>query len=557
MINNPICKVAVSIALAGFLSACQNETIVEVPVDPLEQPIDLVITLGLQVNYQSCTPRELMEYRVDRAYEIASTLENPIYLAAGKGNGTSVGTCVDKGELTEAAAIKQILIEKYNVAPNRIILEEYSTHTGANATEAKRITDALESVGAEFRTMHLVSSHYHIYRGNISGGDNSAIKSFNDVYGDGTFDSSNSYTSSEFGADEIWGTEFNAAEWNPSNSQVYLGDVNGNGIEDLIAFKDSEVYVSLSDKTAFKTKSIWASNYVPQKSGEWSEQMTRMIGDVNGNGKTDLIAVTDDGVYVSLSTGSAFGEMEKWSDDFNIGVNWDATKHIFSVIDVNNNGLSDLVVFGDDGTYVAFSNGVSFEPKVKVSEHFGLDSLVEESNDSSLTFRDDLNGANVTNRILADVNGDGLVDVVVFGTKGIYAALQDENGSFTEQVSWLDNKHGEGDTLDFLNWSNETHLKTAIDMTGNGRADLATIGNRDLFVPHSNGERFEFLGGVTHYTIRDRVPEVAENWNNFVRDAGWETTTHFRLFGDVTGNGLNDLVGFNDEGVVVSPNVNP
>lgn len=517
---------------------------------PLEKkPIDLVITLGLQVNYQSCTPRELMEYRVDRAFQVASSLPNPVYLATGKGNPTSVRTCVDKGELTEAAAIKQILMDKYQVDESQIILEENSTNTYANAREALAIVEQLEEQGKKIRSKHLVSSHYHIYRGNINGGNSSAIRDFNTFFGEDTFNDNNSYTSSAFGADQYWGDAFLADEWTPQNSQVYLADVNGNGKSDIIAFKDSEVYVARVKNAHFHKKELWASNYLPTGDNQWTPAMTRLVGDVTGNGKAELIAVTNDGVYVSESQGVAFKEMAKWSDEFATDHGWDASKHLFSIVDVNGNGLADLAAFGDDGLYVAYSNGDHFAPIEKVTSQFGLHSVIEDgSND---VFAQQLN---LTNRFLADVNGDGRADVVVYGRRGIYASLQQEDGTFAEQTSWLDNHHGEGDKLDFTNWPNDIHFKAAIDMTGNGRADLANIGARDLFVAHSNGERFEFLGGVTHYTIRDRIAEVAEQYNNFVRNKGWSSQTHFRLLGDVTGNGLPDLVGFNNEGIVVSPN---
>ncbi len=244
-----------ALAVSAALTGCNKETVVE--VNPLEEPLDLIVVLGLQVNYESCTPRNLMEYRVDRAFEIYSELENPLIIAAGKGNPTTEGTCAADGK-TEAAATQQILMEKYGVPSSRIILEEYSTTTTTNATEVKRIVDALESTGAEFQTMQLVSSHYHIHRQN--GAD--AMASFNDVFGDETFTPDNSYTSSAFGTDEFWTTDFTLLNgWRPDNSAIHLGDVVGNGKADIIAFKDQEIYVALSTGKSFEEKQVWSSDF--------------------------------------------------------------------------------------------------------------------------------------------------------------------------------------------------------------------------------------------------------------------------------------------------------
>ena len=546
--------IAKSILGALLIGGAVHTVASDVPANEENRPIDLVINLGLQVNYESCTPRQLMEYRVDRVYEVAQSLPNPIFMATGKGNPTSVQTCVEQGGLTEAAAIQQILMEKYGVPEEQVILEENSTTTYQNAEEAIKIVDAMIEDGVRIRSMHLVSSHYHIYRGNIDGSDGSAIKDFNTFFGADTFDHDNSYTSSAFSPDEMWGDSFRAGEWTPANSQVYLADINGSGTADIVAFKGSEVYVAESKNKRFAKKTLWATNFLPQHAQGWNTEMTRLVGDVDGDGMDDLIAVTTDGVYVSKSNGKYFEEMELWGTDFATDNDWNAAIHNFIAIDVNNNGLTDLAAFGDDGLYVAFSDGKEFAPVVKVSDNFGLDSIIEDD-DSGRTFRNELN---LTNRLLADVNGNGLADVVVYGRSGIYAALQQEDGSFAPQVSWLDNDHGEGDVLDFLGWQNDRHLKLAIDMTGNGRADLANLGNRDLLVAHSNGERFEFLGGVTAvYTLTGRIQEIAEQWNNFGYEAGWSSNTHYRLLGDITGNGLPDLVGFNNEGIVVSRNENP
>lgn len=70
--------------------------------------------------------------------------------------------------------------------------------------------------------------------------------------------------------------------------------------------------------------------------------------------------------------------------------------------DIDGDGLDDIIGIKDDGVYVAFSTGrTNFESSVRLLAYFGEDS----------TFRT-MNGYP---RILKDINGDGMADIVAFG----------------------------------------------------------------------------------------------------------------------------------------------
>ncbi|PSU35546.1 ElyC/SanA/YdcF family protein [Photobacterium lutimaris] len=132
--------IAKSILGALLIGATAHAVASDILANEQNLPIDLVFNLGLQVNYKYCTPRQLMEYRVDRVYEVAQSLPNPVFMATGKGNPTLVQTGVEQGGLTEAAAIQQILMEKYDVPEDQIILEENSTTTTSTVATLTVVT---------------------------------------------------------------------------------------------------------------------------------------------------------------------------------------------------------------------------------------------------------------------------------------------------------------------------------------------------------------------------------------------------------------------------------
>ena len=61
-----------------------------------------------------------------------------------------------------------------------------------------------------------------------------------------------------------------------------------------------------------------------------------------------------DGVYVSLSNGTNFtASASKWSNSFDASHGWTVADYVRTVGDVNGDGKADLVGFGLDGVYVA------------------------------------------------------------------------------------------------------------------------------------------------------------------------------------------------------------
>ncbi|MEW2384018.1 DUF2961 domain-containing protein [Micromonospora sp. NPDC047707] len=204
------------------------------------------------------------------------------------------------------------------------------------------------------------------------------IPAVGDVNGDGladiiTFtrgDSADVYvalsTGNGFGPGIKWHDHFAVGTEIPA-----VGDFNGDGRDDIVTFtrgshEQADVFVSLSDGTRF-TEDGW----------KWHDHFAvgaelPAVGDVNGDGRDDILAFTRGtaaDVFVSLSDGGRFVQDNwKWHDRFAVGT------EAPGVGDFNGDGRADIVTF-TRGTaadvFVSLSDGGRFvQSGWKWHDHF-------------------------------------------------------------------------------------------------------------------------------------------------------------------------------------------
>ena len=185
-----------------------------------------------------------------------------------------------------------------------------------------------------------------------------------------------------------------------NNEACRTGDVNGDGRADLIAFTrgtTGDVYVALGTAnggfagTGIKWHDFFAIN---------SE--TPLVGDWNGDGKDDIAAFTGGttgDVYVALSTGSSFS---------GTGVVWHAyfapTGEVPLAGDWNGDGKDDIagLTRGTTGdVFVALSSGAGFGARTKWHEFFSINSETPLAGDWNGDGKDDL--ATLTRGTTGDV----------------------------------------------------------------------------------------------------------------------------------------------------------
>ncbi len=106
--------------------------------------------------------------------------------------------------------------------------------------------------------------------------------------------------------------------WNSNSvNPRLLADVNGDGKRDIIGFANDGVWVSVFGSSwvpARPTK--WLTGYAVN-AGNWAntDKFPRRAADVNGDGLADIVGFANDGVYVSLSSGKNFSAPSRWAND--------------------------------------------------------------------------------------------------------------------------------------------------------------------------------------------------------------------------------------------------
>ncbi len=302
------------------------------------------------------------------------------------------------------------------------------------------------------------------------------------------------------------------------SQKQFLGDVNGDGKEDAVAYFDTgglngDWYVGLSDGTKFNgAAQPWLTGF-----GDASHD--QFIADVNGDGKADVVLYYDvPGAlgkwYVALSNGSSFVPHSAWLDGHGSG------SQRQMVEDIDGDGKADAVAFFDvpgfaGKWYTALSNGSSF------GGGGGL-------------WRDGY-AAGSQKQFLGDVNGDAKADAVAYwnagaGWQGIWYAALSGGGSFGAPTQWT-NGHGAGSNHQLLGDRNGDGKYDAIAYwgAGGGAVDPGT-----WRAANSNATGTEFEGDqlwkYTHGQYGDFV-NPADN----------------ALMGDVDGNGTDDPVAFDGD----------
>jgi hypothetical protein len=171
------------------------------------------------------------------------------------------------------------------------------------------------------------------------------------------------------------------------------------------------------------------------------ERHPRLMADINKDGKSDIVGFGDDGVWTALATGDGSFEPAKFVlAGFGVNQAWDPSKHVRLMADINNDGKADIVGFGDDGVWTALATGDGgFATANFVLAGFGVNQAWDPSKHV---------------RVMADINNDAKADIVGFGDAGVATALATGDGSFSPANLVLGEIFGCAGRFDFnLEWS--------------------------------------------------------------------------------------------------------
>ncbi|MEW2554523.1 FG-GAP-like repeat-containing protein [Streptomyces zhihengii] len=307
-----------------------------------------------------------------------------------------------------------------------------------------------------------------------------------------------------------------------------LADVTGSGRTDIVALTPAKGLVTSSGRGDGTFDDEERALHRPVPSPGPADLWT--VADTTGDGTPDLVVLAADGVRVSSRDESgafapAGGKLVLTAFGHGQGAGgWLADKHLRFLADTTGDGRLDVVGCHDDGVRIS-----------RQDEEGAFAPPGDEPAVRAFGHGEKAGGWLVGRhpRFLADTTGDGRLDIVGCHDDGVWVSLQDEDGVFADPWYVLD---------DFgvdQGWSSaREHPRFLVATTPDGTPDLVGFGLQGVVVARGRGDgTFEPARLVL---------------NDFGLAQGWTGGRHLRLLADVTGDGSPDIVGFGDEGVWVS-----
>lgn len=251
-----------------------------------------------------------------------------------------------------------------------------------------------------------------------------------------------------------------------------FADIDADGRDDIVNFFFRDTNVTWgSSEGSFLDGYITFDNFSVDQGWTSQESLPRTTGDVNGDGRIDLIGFGYAGAQVALNEdGNSFQDIYLGIADFGHDQGWVSQDRFYRTVgDVNGDGIDDIVGFGYAGTQVALGRGNgTFE-----SIHLGLADFGHAQGWSS---------QDKFPRLLGDVNGDGRADIVGFGTEGVWIAWGRPDGTFGAPVLDLQNfTVAQGWT------SNDRYYRELADIDNDGLLDIVGYGSEGVVVGLNQG----------------------------------------------------------------------
>lgn len=260
--------------------------------------------------------------------------------------------------------------------------------------------------------------------------------------------------------------------WRKERHVRTLADINGDGRLDIVGFGQAGVYTSLAT-TRFGSPAFASTNLViadfGYDQGYRVEEHERLLGDVDGDGRADIVVFGRDGVWLARSTGAGFEAPQLVLAAFGTQQGWTKTLHVRALGDVNGDGRADIVGFGTNATSVALSTGAGFSAPTQVIANLAY----------SQGWR---SGRHI--RRVQDVNGDGRADIVAFGEDGLWIARRVGNGYEAPRLVTSEFGAASGWTDD------ERYPRYVADLNGDGYLDV--VGFNDSGVMRALGSATGF-----------------------------------------------------------------
>ncbi|MFJ4877375.1 FG-GAP-like repeat-containing protein [Streptomyces sp. NPDC088745] len=218
-----------------------------------------------------------------------------------------------------------------------------------------------------------------------------------------------------------------------------------------------------------------AFGHGPQAGGWLTGKHPRFLADTTGDGRLDIVGCHDDGLWVSLQDEEGtFAEPRYVLDEFGADQGWSSIdEHPRFLAKTTSDGAPDIVGFGPQGVVVARGRGDgTFEtPQLVLNDYGQAQGWTGEKHP----------------RLLADVTGDGTPDIIGFGNEGVWVSHNNGTGTFKQAQLVC---RGFGYNEDAGGWRVDRHSRFLADITGDGRIDIVGFGGPGVHVARNLLRRF-------------------------------------------------------------------
>jgi len=307
-----------------------------------------------------------------------------------------------------------------------------------------------------------------------------------------------------------------------------FGDINGDGKADACGRGQGGIYCGLATGTGFATPTIVTTDYSDVQGWDQSQYYDSLrMADVTGDGHIDICGRGGAGIICSFGNGNGtFGAAQLvLSTGYTDAGGWNQPQYGSTIMfaDINGDGKADACGRGQGGVYCGLATGTGFATPTIVSTDF-----TDAGGWNQSQYYDSMR--------MADVTGDGHVDICGRGQSGIYCAFGNGNGTFGAAHLVTT------DFSDAVGWNLPQYGSTIMfaDIDGDGKADVCARGAAGVFCALSTGTGF----GPTFLASPD-----------FTDAQGWNQSIYYdsllRLSG-VVGNGRVDICGRSSGGIVCS-----
>ena len=242
---------------------------------------------------------------------------------------------------------------------------------------------------------------------------------------------------------------------------AHVGDVDGDGKADLVFIGQNWNGAGLNIRTKLSNgDGTWVHKYQVQGDGSGVHVYPSHIGDVNGDGKADLIFVGQNWNGAGLNIRTKFSNGDgTWVHKYQVQGDGSGV-HVYPshIGDVNGDGKTDLIFIGQNW------NGAGLNIRTKLSNGDGTWT-------HKYQVQGDGSGVHSYPSHVGDVNGDGKDDLVFVGQNwngaglNIRTKLSNGDGTWTHKYQVL----GDGSGV-------HTYPSHIGDVNGDGKADLVFVG---------------------------------------------------------------------------------